>query len=72
MKNFDRPIPADNEEGSFITVRDGIEIFVYEYVPSGDFNNTIYIVSGITGINHKSEKDIIERLTNNENRWEII
>jgi alpha-beta hydrolase superfamily lysophospholipase len=72
MKNFDRPIPADNEEGSFITVRDGIEIFVYEYVPSGDFNNTIYIVSGITGINHKSEKDIIERLSNNENRVVVI
>lgn len=72
MKNFDRPIPADNEEGSFITVIDGIEIFVYEYVPSGDFNNTIYIVSGITGINHKSEKDIIERLSNNENRVVVI
>jgi hypothetical protein len=28
MKNPDRPIPKDNEEDSFITVRDGTKIFV--------------------------------------------
>jgi len=68
MKNPDRPIPEENETGTFITVRDGIEIFVYEYAPVRDFKNTIYIISGITGINHKSEKDIIELLSNNKNR----
>lgn len=72
MKNPDRPIPEDNEEGSFITVRDGKKIFVYEYVPSCDFNHTIYIISGITGINHKNEKEIIERLSNSENRVIVI
>lgn len=72
MKNPDRPIPAANEEGLFITVRDGIKIFVYEYVPDNEFKNTIYIVSGITGINHKSEKEIIESLSNNENRVVVI
>jgi len=59
MKNSDRSTPEDNEEGTFITVRDGIKIFVYEYVPGSEFKNTIHIVSGITGINHNSEKDII-------------
>lgn len=68
MKNHDRPIHEENETGIFITVRDGIEIFVYEYTPVRDFKNTIYIISGITGINHKSEKDIIELLSNNKNR----
>ena len=68
MKNPDRPIPEENETGTFITVRDGIKIFVYEYAPVRDFKNTIYIISGITGINHKSEIDIIELLSNNKNR----
>ncbi len=72
MKNPDRPIPKDGEKGSFITVRDGLKIFVYEYVPGEEFKNTIYIVSGITGINHNSEKDIIEGLSNNENRVVVI
>jgi alpha-beta hydrolase superfamily lysophospholipase len=72
MKNPDRPIPKDNEKGTFIAVRDGIKIFVYEYIPTSEFTNTIYIVSGITGINHNSEKDIIERLSNNENRVVVI
>jgi alpha-beta hydrolase superfamily lysophospholipase len=72
MKNFDRPIPNDNEDGTFISVQDGIKIFVYEFVPVSDFRNTIYIISGITGINHKSEKDIIELLSNNINRIVVI
>ena len=33
MKNPDRPLPKEYEEGSFITVRDGLKIFVYEFVP---------------------------------------
>lgn len=72
MKNPDRPIPEGMEEGSFVTVSDGIKIFIYEYVPKIDFKSTIYIISGITGINHKSEKDIIEKLSNNENRIVVI
>jgi alpha-beta hydrolase superfamily lysophospholipase len=72
MKNPDRQVPEENEEGTFRTVRDGIKIFVYEYVPSVEFKSTIYIISGITGINHKSEKDIILKLSNNENRVVVI
>jgi alpha-beta hydrolase superfamily lysophospholipase len=72
MKNLDRPLPKDNEEGKFITVRDGTKIFVYEYLSKSEFKNTIYIISGITGINHKSEKDIIELLSNNKNRIVVI
>lgn len=72
MKNIDRPSPEDNEPGKFITMRDGSKIFVYEYTPVNDFKNTIYIISGITGINHKSEKDIIDLLSNNENRVVVI
>ena len=72
IKNSDRPLPENDETGSFVTVRDGVKIFVYEYAPVSDFKNTIYIISGITGINHKSEKDIIELLSNSENRVVVI
>jgi alpha-beta hydrolase superfamily lysophospholipase len=72
MKNMDRPITDENETGTFITVSDGIKIFVYEFIPVSDFKNTIYIISGITGINHKNEKDIIDLLSNNENRIVVI
>lgn len=72
MKNPESPIPKDNEEGFFIAVKDGTKIFVYEYVPKSEYKSTIFIISGITGINHKSEKDIIERLSNNENRVVVI
>jgi alpha-beta hydrolase superfamily lysophospholipase len=72
MRNLGRPIPKMNEPGSFVTVRDGLKIFVCEYVPVSDFKNTVFIISGITGINHNSEKDIIELLSNNENRVVVI
>lgn len=72
MKNPDRPIPDECESGYFVTSRDGLKIFVYELVPPDGFNRTIYIISGITGINHTSEKDIIELLCNNENRVVVI
>lgn len=72
IKNPERPLPENNEADSFATVRDGASIFVYEYIPVIDFKGTIYIVSGITGINHKSEKDIIELLSNNQNRVVVI
>ena len=71
-KNFDRPIPDKGEAGTFMTVRDGTEIFVYEFVPGSHFKNTVYIVSGITGINHKNEKEIIGLLSNNKNRVVLI
>lgn len=72
VKNLERPIPKDNEEGFFITVKDETKIFVYEYVPKSEYKSTIFIISGITGINHKSDKDVIERLSNNENRVVVI
>lgn len=72
MKNSDRTLPQENESGSFITVRDGTKIFVYEYAPKRDSNCTIYIISGITGINHKNENDIIEKISNNVNRVVVI
>jgi acylglycerol lipase len=72
MKNLDRPLPAHESEGIFHTLSDGTKIFVYTYLPKGEVFATIYVISGITGINHNSEKDIIEQLSNGTNRVVVI
>ncbi len=72
MKNPSRPEIADNESGTFITVKDGLKIFVYDYIPATDYNCTVFIISGITGINHHAEKEVIELLANGENRVVVI
>ncbi len=72
VKNIERPVPGNGETGYFREVRDGLKIFVYEHIPSKKFSNTIYIISGITGINHKAEWEIIEKLSNDENRVVVI
>ena len=72
MKNFDRPLPADESEGIFHTVSDGTKIFVHTYIPKDEVSATVFILSGITGINHNSEKDIIEALSGGNNRVVVI
>jgi len=72
MKNFDKPEIIDKSEGHFFKVRDGLQLFIYDYKPIENYNSIIFIISGITGINHKSEKDIIELISNNENRVVVI
>jgi alpha-beta hydrolase superfamily lysophospholipase len=47
-------------------------LFIYEYQPIENYNATIFIISGITGINHHTEKGIIEQLSNKTNRVVVI
>lgn len=72
MKNFDRPVPKADEEGTFVTVRDGTELFLHRHLPKEVSSSTIYILSGITGINHNAEKDVIEALAGRKNRVVVI
>lgn len=72
MKNPISPEIAKDEHKNFFITQDGLKLFVYEYIPSPDYKFTVYIISGITGINHQSEKDIIEQISNNENRVVVI
>jgi alpha-beta hydrolase superfamily lysophospholipase len=72
MNNMNKPILSNNNEGYFLEVKDKHRLFVYDYQPIENYNATIFIISGITGINHTSEKDIIEQLSNNENRVVVI
>jgi lysophospholipase len=71
-ENPSKPELIDKSEGHFFKVRDGLRLFLYDYVPVDNYNSTIFIISGITGINHNREKDLIDLLSNNENRVVVI
>ncbi len=72
MKNFERPLPANESEGTFHATSDGTKIFVHTRLPDGDVSASIYVLSGITGINHRSEKDLIDSLCGGKNRVVVI
>jgi alpha-beta hydrolase superfamily lysophospholipase len=71
-KNPDKPTIINENEGYFHTTRDGYKLFIYNYQPIDQYKATIFIISGITGINHHNEKDIIELLSNKGNRVVVI
>lgn len=72
MKNLEKPeIPSDNEADFFVT-KSGCKLYIYNYQPTVNYDKTIFVISGITGINHNLEKDIIELLSNNKHRIVII
>jgi alpha-beta hydrolase superfamily lysophospholipase len=72
MKNVETIELIDEGNSTFVTARDGCKLFIYNYQPVEQYAAVIFIISGITGINHKKEKDIIELLANNENRIIVI
>lgn len=72
VENSVRPETVNETGGYFFTARDGLKIFIWEYIPVVNSAKTVYIISGITGINQKSEEDIIDILCNNTNRVVIV
>ena len=66
LKNPVRQLPAaslpDGGTGRFFTVSDGTEIYIYEYINEPGYESTVYLLSGITGINHLSEHDVVSML----------
>jgi alpha-beta hydrolase superfamily lysophospholipase len=68
IKNVERPLPENENEGAFYTVTDGTQLFYAVYTPDNVPRKTIYIISGYTGINHITDRDIIEILGNETNR----
>jgi alpha-beta hydrolase superfamily lysophospholipase len=72
MHNLPRPeIPSDSS-GVYHSMPDGTRIFAYTYIPGPRYEATIYVLSGVTGINHHKETDVIEALSGGENRVVII
>ncbi|MFH1249867.1 MAG: alpha/beta hydrolase [bacterium] len=66
---LDLPLGSD---GQFYTVSDGTKIFTYTFLPNNEYSKTVYILSGITGINHNREMDIINTLSGGTNRIVVI
>ncbi|NOU47164.1 MAG: alpha/beta fold hydrolase [Bacteroidales bacterium] len=60
------------DEGHFILIRKSCQLFIYDYQPIEKYKHTIFVISGITGINHQAERDIIDHLSNHENRIVVI
>lgn len=58
----------DENHGDFFKVKDGLHLYIYSYKPLANYKSTIFIISGITGINHINEQELILQLSNNENR----
>jgi len=72
MKNLKRPDVPKDDNGVFISVKDKTTIYKYVFNPTIKPRKTIYLLSGITGINHHNERNIIKLLSGNKNRVVVI
>jgi alpha-beta hydrolase superfamily lysophospholipase len=70
MTNLPRPVNSINE-GNMRVVSDGTEIFVYT-AEKNSRGPVIYVLAGITGINHYKESDIINLLCSDKNNAVVI
>ena len=51
---------------------DGTRLYVYSCSPNDKYERTVYVLSGITGINHRREMDLVRALSGAENRVVVI
>lgn len=72
MPNPVRHEPDNEKEGYYLTVKDGTEIYVWELAPTSENRRTVFIISGITGINHNRDKEVIDLLSSDETRVVVI
>ena len=72
MKNSERPKVSYETDGYFFRTNNGCKLYVYDYQPIENYHSTIFVISGITGINHHAEKDVIEELSNCKNRIVVM
>jgi alpha-beta hydrolase superfamily lysophospholipase len=72
MKNSDKPVVLNEKGGYFFELKNKLRLFIYDYQPTEKYYFTLFIVSGITGINHNNEVDIIEQLSDARNRVVVI
>jgi pimeloyl-ACP methyl ester carboxylesterase len=72
VKNIEKPIVCVTNEGRIFTTNDSLKIYIFDYIPINNYESTIYIISGITGINHFQDKSIIDLFSNGENRVVVV
>jgi pimeloyl-ACP methyl ester carboxylesterase len=66
--NLPRPVPAAGTARSFFIANDGTKLFISEYQAEYRDNATIYIIGGITGMNHQRDGDVVAALGGSEYR----
>jgi alpha-beta hydrolase superfamily lysophospholipase len=71
-KNQGKMKVAEKNSTCFFKTKDSLKLFIYDFIPDDAYTATIFMIAGITGINHHSEKESIELLSNNENRVVVI
>lgn len=54
------------------TTADGCVLFACQFVPMERYRSTVYVVAGVTGINHEKEGGLIDVLADGENRVVIM
>lgn len=68
FEHSEKPAAPLAEGERFFITEDGCRLFIHEHCPAKNYNAAIFIFSGITGINHHAEKNIILQLSNGKNR----
>ena len=68
MNNPTRAVPAADDPGQLLPMADGTEIYKYVRSPAGEPDATVYVIAGITGINHIAENDVLEALGGEHHR----
>ena len=53
----EKPVVATDDTGYFIKTKEGGHLYVFDYKPGNDYSVTVFIISGITGINHNNENE---------------
>jgi len=72
LKNIEKPSVCITNDSRIFTTKDSLKIYIFDYKPIKNYKSVIFIISGITGINHNNEQEIIELLSNGQHRIVII
>jgi alpha-beta hydrolase superfamily lysophospholipase len=60
-------VPED-EDGAYFRTTDGTRLYVYQTALPEQSDVSIYVISGITGINHKRDRDLVDALSGGRHR----
>lgn len=72
MRNPERPTIDGLPPDSFFTASDGARLFFHVRDPGPRSRASVYVISGYTGINHESERDVIDLLCDGSNRIVVL
>ena len=72
LSNPERPQPGPYDGGKFYSTSDGTALYFREFGSLEGYSSTIFLLSGITGINHNAESELINAIAGKETRVVVI